>query len=329
MGISILNPAATASGGSQDGFSFTAADAGFQYETVNSFSAGVYTISTSPTANQVEVIFFSASQVSSAALTVSGTITYALAFDATGCFIRVVSGSNTQVTIDQIANSLTGAAINVSGTLDTISNTQTYNQTGLLYVVAISGGTGGGGGATVGFPHTNDRNGGGVGGHGGNFGAGFVYSNTAQTITVGAGGNGGANTATGGTSGESSFGNLVLSGQATHNSNNQDGAGGSFATGASGGMYNLNAGAVTNNFKSATTGTYGGGGRGMSNVQNAQNGAGSGIGTGGAGSSNSNLAGSAATGFGSGGGGGKNNGTNTGTSGGAGSPGVVYVLRGF
>jgi len=297
---SAIYPIATSSTG-PNSWAYTCATALVKYKPTQAFSSGVYTMTTSPNTSQATATFYDGTSIIYEATTSSGTVTFNLATAATGVYLSSDSLTNVVVSISLTANSLPGTSL--SGTLDTITNTSTYNQTGQLYVVAYGGGGSGGCGSN------NDGNGGG-GGAGGNLAGKIVYTNEATSVTIGSGGvatNAQANGIAGGTT---NFGNLV--------SATGGGPGGTRTN-------SLNQPAITANHPSVQSGTNGGGGSGSGNYGTG-NGTGSGVGTGGNGG-NGNGAGNAGTGYGAGGGGGGR--ANPGGNSGAGTAGVVYVLRGF
>jgi len=300
---------------------------------VANFPAGGYTITTSPTTAQVEVQFYNNSTASTSFTTVSGTIGATLSFDATSVIAKDVSNfaGPTIVTITLTSEVLTPS--NISGTLDTVTTTGTYNTTGALYLLVVGGGAGGGGGRTA----SGDR---GAGGGGSGFiSNGLVYTNNSTSVTIGNGGNGGNTGAgSGGAGGTTSFGSL-LSANGGNGGIGGTGAGsvlagngaGNGGDGAKSGDQRNNANASSAIYLSVTNGTTGGGGGGGGNrdtTSNGNSGAGSGIGTGGNGA-NINATPNAGTGYGAGGGGGRSGGNDFTTAGAAGSAGVVYVLRGF
>ena len=271
------------SSGSSGPFAYAASipAATTKYKHTQAFAAGVYTITSSPT-YAATVTFYDATSLIVETVTVSGTITINLATPATYVIISVVTGACT-VSISLTANSLVSTSL--SGTLDTITTTGNYNQTGPLYVLCFGGGASG----SVG------NNGGHIGGKGGGQTASLVYTNAATLVTLGA------------SNGTTTFGNLV--------------------TATSGGTGAANSGpaavstAIQPQIINATTGGGGTTGNFNGNTFNSPtNGAVGNIGTGGAGS---NGNGGNATGYASGGGG------SLGGTAGAGSPGIVYVLRGF
>jgi len=322
MAIQVL-PAATSSTLNAD--SYTVPEALKKYKIIKNFDAAVYTITTSPTSSEATVLFGGASSFPSTT-TSSGAITYNLASSATNAFVSINTGTNVVVTITKVAAALSGAEM--SGTLDTITSTGTYNQTGQLYVVAVGGGGGGGRGGS-GYPNANYRyaaQGGRMGGVSGS----LLYTNTATTITIGTAGNGSTNIGVDGNSGgTTTFGNLV-SGYGGSGGTGYIGAGTSGKGGENGSNTYVNAVAGNIDNPTVINGSNGDGGGGGS-LGAGGSGGGSGIGTGGAGGSGSGttgVAGSNATGYGAGGGGGGCGNQNS-ASGGAGSPGVVYVLRGF
>jgi len=300
---------------------FTIAAANTQYKYTDNFSTGVYRLTSGSSGVVGKFIFYNNSSVIGTGTTVSGTVDFNLATAATSIIMYAESGTDNQFAIEKVGDS--AAVSSLSGTLDTLTNTQTYNQTGLLAVIAIGGGAGGGGT----YQTTNAA---GAGGDAGSLASYIGYVNTSTSVTIGAAGTGGpANgngndgNAKGNSGGQTSFGNLaVAAGGVASNS----WVGGT--TGGQGGGPNIGAagsgGVVANPFLSVKSGTNGGGGGG-GRATGAGNGGGSGIGTGGAGG-NTNNAAVAGTGYGSGGGGGRTTPVQVGADG---TAGVVYVLRGF
>lgn len=305
-----------------------------KYKLSDTFSSGIYTI-TCPSGVIATVTFDSGTSITTA-VTVSSTIVVNLANEASSVYVSVDTGTDNVVTINQTASSLPGTTI--SGTLDTITSTNTYNQTGKLYVLAVGGGQGGG------WAGWGDDKISGTGGAYGKMSAGIFYTNSSTAITIGSGGtvkadkNVGPNRH-GNPGGTTTFGNL-LSAVGGGTNDNVGGGGQSNTNGNPGSAQSSIALDITN----GSNGGGGSGGSGYGNYSspptaNGASGAGSGIGTGGNGGNSGNgnqtaNAGNAATGYGAGGGGGGNSG-NGGQGdgrvkeGGIGSPGVVYVLRGF
>lgn len=338
MAISRLAPVSTSAG---DSYGPTA---GLAVKLSKTYTAGAYKLEVTPTTSTATLYLSNNVSVS----TVNGTVTFYIASDETNPMLLVPTGSGITVVITKVGSVI--SALSLSGTLDTLTNTQTYNQTGQLYVLAVGGGGGGGAGRT--------NYGGGGGGGAGQVVAGILNVNTSTSVTIGAAGNGGVSgNGAGGNAGTTNFGNyLTAYGGFGDSSSNLTQGGGSGPGGSGGYTRNTansqtltggqstggdlykNGNVIDNPALAVKSGTNGGGGAGSNNNQyytgiNAGTGAGSGIGTGGNGgnnTTNTNNAGNAATGYGAGGGGGavKDNGTDY-TAGGAGSPGVVYVLRGF
>jgi hypothetical protein len=327
MGISVF-PAVSAAASSPTAYtvSIPASNAYIAFNAVQSLSTGIYSITTVPTTSNATITFYdSTNAIIGTTTTTSGVIVFNLATPAAGFFVKVDSATATTVTLDLTANALAGTGI--SGTIDTVTTTGAYNQTGKLYVLAVGGGSGGNGGGNINAGNA----GGGAGGGGGGLASAFVFTNSATTITIGAAGNGGtAPNGSGNAGGTTSFGNLV-----TSNAPSGGGAGATGTTPAGG----VAGSTLTNPAKDLSNGTNGGGGGGGSPFPNLGGptgggaGGGSGIGTGGAGGNGQNAnatpnPGAAGTGYGAGGGGGAGGGQN-GAVGGAGTAGVVYVLRGF
>lgn len=325
MAISVFPAPTSASGGSSvSAFAATIPTVQTTYEHVNNFETGVYTISVAPSSTNAKITFHSNNAFITSVSTTSGTVSLQLSTAATKAYITTRAGGSTNaiVTISKTANVLSPDDIG-SGTLDTITTTGNYNQTGLLGVLVIGGGAGG----SMAFSNGNE---GGAGGRAGFINGDVVFTNSPTLVTIGAGGAGQTWNTDGRTPGNSSFGNLVTANSA----NNQEFANGNGNAGTQQDSLPGNSSAVFPSFNgNATTG---GGGAG-----NSQNhgvfplGGGSGIGTGGTGGSNA-VGGKDATGRGAGGGGGRGvyrsstNGANLNIiNGGNGSAGVVYVLRGF
>jgi hypothetical protein len=327
MGISIIP--APAGGATESAFAATLPDVARTYEHIQGFTPGVYSVSVSPTSTNCQVVFVSATATVATVTTTSGVAAIQLSSAATKCYITTVTGgsANAIVTIAKTAAILTPDDIG-NGTLDTINATGTYNQTGLLSVLAFGGGSAGGAGG-IGY------GGGGAGGAIGGIGLGVVYNNAPVTVTVGAGGVAATSNNTNIVApNQSSFGNLLTS--------------------ATSGLF-YNTGVVNNGDGQASrtfvsfngNSTTGGGGSGGYVTGNgnftggSRVGGGSGIGTGGSvgsgGGNGANLnpttRGTAGTGKASGGGAGNSTGNNNpnaaGRFGGDGAPGVVYVLRGW
>lgn len=293
-----------------------------KYEIVKTINPGIYTMTTFPTTSVARISGFNEDNtVFSEQYTTSGTVSINFSKKVINPHISIDNGTNSLVTLTYVSALLSGTSI--IGTLDTITTTGTYNQTGKLYVLCIGGGGGGGAAGTNG----EGRSGGG----GGPQVSKFVYTNTPTSVTIGAGGNGSSTKNVGGsTGGDSLFGNLVGtgSGGGAGGGGAPDGAG--RGTDNIGGTRGENGYAIAAQTKSITILTNGGGGGGNNPSNNTRtNGGGSGIGTGGQGGI-PNAAGLTGTGYGAGGGGGcGTTGPNTSHSGGAGTAGVVYVLRGF
>lgn len=328
MGIAQFPAPDTAAGASA--FAATLPVAETTYLNTQAFETGVYTVSVTPSTTQVSFSFVDASSTLVTGQTTSGTASFQLATPATGVYLTTITASvtDTVVSIEKTADALAPDDIG-NGTLDTITATGTYNTTGLLAVLVIGGGAAGGRGIAGAF----NQGAGNAGGRAGFINAGFVYSNTAQTVTVGAKGVAATTNTDSSTSPtNSSFGNLVTATQSSPiwtNANTANTTTRKFAS------WNGN----------STTGAGGNGsfytGAGNGDLKN---GGGSGIGTGGNGGGNADFGGTetnanpttaanAGTGYGAGGGGGSNAGNNApnavGKFGKSGSDGVVYVLRGW
>lgn len=313
MAISVFPIAET---GGLQAYSVATTTANIQKSVTIDLDPGIYQVSVSPTSSIGIIQFFNGSTYIGQTTTVSGIINYNLATAAN----RIMVQSNAVddvVTISLAANLVVSNTI--SGTLDTISTSGTYSQTGLLWVLALGGGGGGGGGKN-GYQAASS------GGSSGVMSMFYGNVNSSTSVTIGTGGNGSAPN-TGGLAGTStSFGTYAVA---------KGGDGGGLPNGTPGGVAagtntatvvveSVGARATQNHpYRAVKDGTTGGGGQPF---PASGGGGGSGIGTGGGNSGNNGLN---ATGFAAGGGGaGTSNGHNPG-NGGNGTGGVVYVLRGF
>jgi hypothetical protein len=338
--------------------SYTVPVALTRYKIVSNFDAAVYTITTSPNTSQVTATFINGTSVIGSTTTVGGTVTYNLATAATQIYLITDTGTNVVATVTTTASALSGGAI--SGTIDTLTTTGTYNQTGLLYIAAFGGGGGGGGGGCATDPSSGCGTGGGGGGSG-YITTGFMIANGPTSYVIGARGNGGAKYASasnynnnpagsGNAGGTTTFGNLFTalggspgSGGSSHPANaGAGGAGGGYGGSGRGGNssgYAVNGSDATATIADLTAagGTTGGGGGGgprgtYTNFNTGTSGAGSGVGSGGNGAPGATGGNAAAgTGYASGGAGGSGGAgaVTTAQDGAAGAPGIVYVVRGF
>lgn len=300
---------------------FTVPTAKTSYKCVVALDSGVYKVETTPNTSEAMVDFITAS-TATRLTTSSGVTVGSIADPIVELYIETLSGTNIVVTITKTSEALVGTTL--SGTLDTLTTSGTYNQTGKLYVVTVGGGGGGCG------THGGAGNQAGGGGASGGINYGIVYRNSATTYTIGTGGNNTRDTE-GNSGGTTTFSNVSANGGAGGRSN-YDWAeagtpyGGRGARGSESGQGGEASTAVAQYVK---TGTTGGGGAGYSPYAGGPGaGAGSGIGTGGNGGTNNvaSGAGNSGTGYGSGGGG---SAAGSYIKTGDGAPGVIYVLRGF
>jgi hypothetical protein len=312
MASNVFPVAVASSSSGSAGSATTLTTAYTQYNMVRSLTAGIYTVTVSPPQAIVNIAYYDSSSVITRAVTSSGTVTVNLASDATGALLYSDTNSSVLLMTKTGYNIVSSS---ISGTLDTITSTSTYNQTGRLYVLAVGGGAGGGGANIVSGPA------GWSSGRGGSGGAATTYVgvfNAPTSITIGAAGNGNAyqGSGTGNSGGTTSFGNVLSAAGGVGGGNT--GGNGQYYDPYNSGFASSSAGSVViNPALSVKTGSNGGGGGG-SEGGGGSSGAGSGIGTGGNGGPG------AASGYGAGGGGGAR-----GAGGGVGTAGVVYVLRGF
>lgn len=259
--------------------------------TVINFSGTSDNLDVKVTASNTDTEFFITFTPESASLLVgsTGTGTYTIQFS------KISTGLFSKQTV----------------TLDSITNTSTYNQTG-YGIVAVVGGGGGGGGQSI----DDYRHGGGAGGGAGYLTKRYVELNGSIPVVIGAGGVVGNSQAAGNSGGSTSFGDITANG----------------GLGGGGGGFGAPVGGI-----GSSQGGRGGGGGGhpvgpalpgstdgaLSSIpiNPIRNSGSSGTAPGGAGGIYASGAGSNTLGRGGGGGGG------VAASGNNGGPGAVYVLR--
>jgi hypothetical protein len=314
MAISSLVPVESSG---VNAISATATTSGYLYYGIADLPAGGYTASSNTSTVVVNVVKASKEIVGTVTATTS-SVSFNVTSDAAGFYFESAA-NNVLLTLTQVSTTVSPTQVTInSGTVDTVTTSGTYSQTGILYAMVVGGGGGGGSFSNNGW----SGQGAGGGGSGG-LTSGLVYSNGNYTVTIGNGGNSGSSggattfatniTANGGNGGGSNSGGTGNNGDRGNGGTPGGGSGGARNSGGVG--YASAAGNIA-----IKNGTTGGGAAGANNSPG-----GSGIGTGGNGGNNG--PGGAATGYGAGGGGA--NGINAPANGGAGSPGVVYILRGF
>lgn len=305
----------------------TAAAANTIYEGRATFEPAIYTV-TCASGTITNFQFLSgAGTVVTTGVTASGTVAINLASAADRVRLWTNTGTNIVVTFTKTAASMTNQI--ASSTLDTITTpgSSTYTGTstsGWAYAILVGGG-GSGGGAGSGYTGAGGGGSGGVGGK-------LVQLTGSMPVFIGSGGaapNAGVN---GNPGTASTFGGMTAGGGGGGQTGNANpGAGGTvtgadISTSAGGGNTGASTGqsggggTTANLYPFVVNGTTGGGG-GSGGNNGPSNGGGSGIGTGGRGGDVGT--GNPGTGYGSGGGAG---GTNP-SGGGAGTQGVLYVLK--
>jgi hypothetical protein len=261
MAISVFPIASTSAGPSAN--ALTAVAANTVYESGITLVPGIYTI-TCASGTVATVEFYSdVSTLITTTKTTSGTVTINLASSVDRVRLWTNTGSNIVVTITLTAGALTNR---FSGTVETITNSQTYNTastSGFAYVMVCGGGGAGG------YYGANLGGGGGAGG----VAFGLISWSVPVSITIGNGG-----VSNGGSGGTTSLGSIVANGGGGGSNNTVGGGGGTFSgitngqngvagSGTSGGLnpspYNFfaatNIGVVG---KPSTLGAGGGGGSG-------------------------------------------------------------------
>lgn len=148
------------------------------YRSTAKLNPGVYVITT-PSAKQARVDFIDSSQVILTTTTVSGSAIAALTSQASAVVVTAVTDANTDVQIEFSGTRLTAN----TGTLVSLTSSQTYTPPGPSFVIACVVGGGGGGGAGA-----NASGGGGGGGSGRVTVQRLFLDGSPVSVTVGAGG---------------------------------------------------------------------------------------------------------------------------------------------
>lgn len=325
MAISNLVTLDTSTPGTKAG---TAATANVLYTAISAIPAGIYSINCVDT-TVARVELYNGTTLVTSQVTTSGTVSFNLGTDCTSIRFWTDTGTDVVVSLQYVASPFSVSSF--SGTLDTVTSSTTYTQTGKAYAILVGGGGGGSAGQS-------GAGGGGGGGSGGVLSTGVIDLSGSMAIVVGTGGNGAnSSSAVGNAGNATTFAGFTANGGGAGNistggGNNNAGGGGAAGTpggGAGGnGQQGTSTGGQTGFASSASfytfvkSGTTGGGGGGTYN--GSYPGGGSGIGTGGNGAIVGTAAG-AGSGYGAGGGGGSSAGGNIASS--AGRPGVVYIFR--
>jgi hypothetical protein len=281
------------------------------------FAVGIYVITCiSTTIARVE--FLNGETIIGTATTANGTVTFQLATAATSVRCWIDTGTDVIVNIGFTGSTLVESGSTLSGTLDTLTTSGTYNATsnnGLFYVIAIGAGGGGASG------NHNSGNGP-TGGASGGLASGPIASSLVPiSYTVGAGGVGGvlagSNVSNATAGGATTFSTLTANGggkgNTAGNGSNDDGAGTPGGAGFAAGR-NVSLQPVYRHARGGASTTITKGGASGGSLSN--------------GGSDGDRTAATANGYGSGGGP-SNEGNGANARGGSGGGGVIYVLRSF
>lgn len=323
MPISIFPAAVTSS---INASSISAATANTQYRDFKDFAPSVYRVSCIP--GVISTVDFYLGQddhiVRATTAYATGVVDVILPTAADNIRFFTDSGTNTLITVTNLADILTN---DFTGTLDTITSTGTYTGTstsGYGYALVIGGG-GSGASRTGDSVYTDTAAGGGAGGMAGK----IVALTGSMSVTIGAGGTSVTGNNSGIAGGNSVFAGITATGgaggqtgdTATTTAGGTSSTGDFNVTGGIGGNWHVNPTASASSpYPFIAFGTIGGGQGTIGGGNNRSERYGNTLGVGGAaGSITTNRN---ATGKGAGGGGITNN-----LGSGTGAPGVVYVLR--
>jgi hypothetical protein len=226
MAISNLVTLDTSTPGTKAG---TAATANVLYTAVSSIPAGIYSINcVSTTVARVEL--YNGTTLVTSQVTTSGTVSFNLGTDCTSIRFWTDTGTDVVVSLQYVASPFSVSSF--SGTLDTITSSTTYTQTGKAYAILVGGGGGGSAGQS-------GAGGGGGGGSGGVLSTGVIDLTGSMAITVGTGGNGAnSSTAVGNAGNATTFAGFTANGGGAANASTGGGnnnAGGGGAAGTPGG----------------------------------------------------------------------------------------------
>jgi len=287
---------------------FYAANNTTTYSAAVDLAPAIYSV-TCTSSTIANVIFADASgAVIASGATTSGTVSFNLATTAKSIKYFINTGSNIQINVQA-----TGAAVTygASGTLQTITTSQTLDFTGGAFAVCVQAGYHG----TQWDGGEGNRS---LGGRSGSL-IGGIVSVTANVTSVTVGAAPGGHTSIGSLTTANAGATYGNGGQSFSYGYGDDS--GSTVGSASSSIATLGYSVVLPNTPNATTGGGGGGG-----YNSGRAGGGSGIGTGGNGGAGSGGGGGAGSGYGSGGGGGSVGWAGRG-AGGAGAQGVVYLVK--
>ena len=139
MAITVYPVTSTAAGTNLTATVMSAATANTAYSGTVSLVPGVYTITCTSTVTTYMDFFNGSTPIttSGSVYTTSGTVAINLATAPTKIVFWTTSGTNTTITLTETGTPVATTA--VSGTLDTLTTSGTYNQTGSLYVIAVGG----------------------------------------------------------------------------------------------------------------------------------------------------------------------------------------------
>jgi hypothetical protein len=330
MAISVFPAPSTSSAGAK---SFIATSAAFPYQANFAVAAGTYEISFAG-GGTVTIILFNGDTYVNTYSSLSTTNTFSVASPGDSIIYFTSTATNASIVMTLTAETVAS----VSGTIENITTSSTYSNTGYAYCVLLGGG-GGGGGSGGSFNRYGGFTAQGTGGGSGYAAFGLVTLTSNMAVVIGQLGTGASPGGSGGTGGTTTFAGLTAAG----------GTGGSVAGsyGAAGGAGGAAGGTADNSASSraggngsvftpgygvpvtasmpTTTGSGGGGGAGNSKFigryspsqpgyEGGTGGAGT-VGTGGNGGAGGSFAGGdssptqqgqtgfAGTGYGSGGGG--------------------------
>lgn len=306
--------------------------AGNLYKFTLALGAGVYNIACI-SSTVATITFLNGSSEITTVTTTSGAVTATLSTASTHAVVSINTGTNIDITFTQTKVLLPNGA--PSGTLYTITSTQTFTGRGKAWVCLVGGGDGGNGG----YPYQSS---GGSGGASGYVHSGIITLTEDVLVTIGTAGTGGTrnnNQANNGNAGNhTTVGNLLSSASGSR----ANGASGQYESGGTrrGNNGNVSAGYpypwITNLGGPGNNGLTGSGGSSSYNYAMGAEGGNGGSGLIGAGGKGGwdGVPAANATGYGGGGGaGGTNNqtfnntnGTFLNLSGGNGSPGIAYIV---
>jgi hypothetical protein len=230
MAISVFPAPSISSAGAK---SFIATLAAYPYQANFAIAAGTYSISFAG-GGTVTIILFNGDTYVNTYSGLSTTNTFSVASPGDSIIYYTSTATAASIVMTLTAETVSS----LSGTIETLTTSQTYNNTGYAYCVLLGGG-GGGGGSGGSFARYGGTTSAGTGGGSGNAAYGLVTLTSNMAVVIGDRGTGASPGGSGGTGGTTTFAGLSASGGSGGSPSGSSGASGG-AGGATGGYADNN-----------------------------------------------------------------------------------------